>query len=260
MDRPNNPTVGLVTSKGWTLESVVASGPRFRTVDKTSADSATPEQIASTIKDYEQRGVPLVVQDLHGRSDWPEFFTPQWLETHYGSQSAPTPELSIQTTGFNFSCPSGRSPQCSWRKASQAIVHHGVHRQHAKYPAVRPSRRYDTPLLHLHLQPIFLLERERLYGKDMPCPPEWRNWIKTSGVLPDAIIPGAIGDVLPETVETLMSYLGVSDTCMQSCLCGPVYRFLTPTPQSRHGIRTLAHLTGKTSCATLRVGALRSGS
>ena len=87
MDRPNNPVVGLVTSKGWTLESVVASGPRFRTVDKISVDSGTPEQIALIVKDYEQRGVPLVVQGFHGRPNWPEFFTPQWLETHYGSRS-----------------------------------------------------------------------------------------------------------------------------------------------------------------------------
>ena len=107
MDRPNNPVVGLVTSKGWTLESVLASGPRFRTVDKTSANSGTPEQIASTIKDYEQRGVPLVVQDLHGRPDWPEFFTPEWLEAHYGSRSAPTPEPSIQSTSSNISYLSG---------------------------------------------------------------------------------------------------------------------------------------------------------
>jgi len=59
-------------------------------------------------------------------------------------------------------------------------------------------------------------ERERLYGKDMHCPAEWRSWVKTSGILPDAAIPGATGDILPETVETLMGYLGVSDTCMHS--------------------------------------------
>jgi hypothetical protein len=65
-------------------------------------------------------------------------------------------------------------------------------------------------------QVFFSSERERLYGKDMHCPAEWRNWVKTSGVLPDVVIPGATGDVLPESVETLMGYLGVSDTCMHS--------------------------------------------
>ena len=73
---------------------------------------------------------------------------------------------------------------------------------------------------------LFFSERERLYGKDMYCPAEWRTWIKTSGILPDAVKPGATGDILPETVETLMSYLGVSDTCMHS-FHGSVYRPLT---------------------------------
>jgi len=118
MDRPNNPAVGLVTSKGWTLESVVASGPRFRVVNKISVDSRTPEQIALTVKDCEQRGVPLVVQGFHGRSDWPEFFTPQWLETHYGSRSTCPLGLVIQNAIPNLLCLSGRSSQCSRRKAS----------------------------------------------------------------------------------------------------------------------------------------------
>jgi len=74
-----------------------------------------------------------------------------------------------------------------------------------------------------------------LYGKDMHCPQEWKNWIKASGVLPEMIIPGAIGDILPETVETLMSYLGVSDTCGHS-LGDQVYRFLTQTHFSSHPI------------------------
>lgn len=67
-------------------------------------------------------------------------------------------------------------------------------------------------------------ERERLYGKDMHCPEEWGNWIKTSGVLPDVVVPGAAGDLLPETVETLMSYLGVSDTCIYNLRSLPMGR------------------------------------
>ena len=82
-------------------------------------------------------------------------------------------------------------------------------------------------------QLTFPLERERLYGKDMHCPTEWRNWIKTSGVLPDVVIPGTTGDVLPETVETLMSYLGVSDTCMHGH-CSPVHESLTQTHLFSH--------------------------
>ena len=82
---------------------------------------------------------------------------------------------------------------------------------------------------------FFSPELERLYGKDIHCPPEWRTWIKTSGVLPDVVIPGATGDILPETVETLMSYLGVSDTCTHG-LRGLVYRSLTWTHFSSHAV------------------------
>lgn len=106
-------------------------------------------------------------------------------------------------------------------------------------------------------QPPFT-ERERLYGKDMHCPEEWRNWIKTSGVLPDAVIPGATGDVLPETVETLMGYLGVSDTCIYSFRSLPMAANLSL--QSRRCTRILARPMDKISCAAPKTGAHPSGS
>ena len=96
MDSLNDPAVGFISSKGWTLQSLLATGAKFRTVDRISAASRTPEQIASTIKDYERHNVPLVVEDLHCNPNWPELFTPQWLESHYGSQGVCTTNLFIQ--------------------------------------------------------------------------------------------------------------------------------------------------------------------
>lgn len=93
MDRPNSPEAGLITTKDWTLEHLLAAGVKFREVDRISVKSRPPEQIAATIKDYEQRNVPLVVEDFHCNPDWPEFFTPQWLESHYGSQGVFAPKL-----------------------------------------------------------------------------------------------------------------------------------------------------------------------
>jgi hypothetical protein len=95
MGRPNKAEVDLITSKDWTLERLLATGAKFRRVDRISAKSRTTEQIASTVKDYEQRNVPLVVEDLHCNPDWPEFFTPQWLESHYGSQGSCVPTLFV---------------------------------------------------------------------------------------------------------------------------------------------------------------------
>jgi len=113
MDPPNNPADGLVTSRDWTLERLLAFGARFKTVDRIPANSGTPEQIASMIKDYEQRNDPLVVEDLHRHLDWPEFFTPQWLEVYYGSQSACAPKFSAWIASANLLCLSGRSSQCT---------------------------------------------------------------------------------------------------------------------------------------------------
>ena len=96
MDHPNSPAVRLVTSREWTLDRLLAAGARFQTVDRISANSGTPEQITSTIKDYEQRNVPLVVQDLHHHPAWPEFFTPEWLESNYGSQGTCGPNIFVQ--------------------------------------------------------------------------------------------------------------------------------------------------------------------
>lgn len=113
MDLPKNPQVDLITSKHWTLERLLATGAKFRTVDRISAKSGTPEQIASTIQDYEQRGVPLVVEDLHRNPNWPEFFTPQWLESNYGSQGARAPKPYVQIASTNvlhFSCRSSQRP------------------------------------------------------------------------------------------------------------------------------------------------------
>lgn len=103
MAHPNSSTSGLVTSKDWTLDRLLEFGPRFRPVDRISSNSMTLEQIASTVKDYEQRNLPLVVQDLHHHPNWPEFFTPQWLETHYGSQSACALILPVERANIDLS-------------------------------------------------------------------------------------------------------------------------------------------------------------
>jgi hypothetical protein len=87
-----------------------------------------------------------------------------------------------------------------------------LHRLHIKEARHATSRTHESSL-------TCFPERERLYGKDMHCPSEWRDWVKTSDALPSVVVPGATGDVLPETVETLMSYLGISDTCTHNLLC-----------------------------------------
>jgi len=62
-----------ISTRGWSLESLVQTSPNFRKVDRVSA---SVEDIFSVLKDYELRGVPLVIEDFHKHERWPsEMFT-----------------------------------------------------------------------------------------------------------------------------------------------------------------------------------------
>ena len=62
-----------ISTRGWSLESLVQTSPNFRKVDRVSA---SVEDIYSVLRDYELRGVPLVIEDFHKHERWPsEMFT-----------------------------------------------------------------------------------------------------------------------------------------------------------------------------------------
>lgn len=51
---------------------------------------------------------------------------------------------------------------------------------------------------------------ELLYGKDAPCPPEWRDWVDGGKVLPPVLCPKGPGDLfqyLDKSVSILYSLL-----------------------------------------------------
>jgi hypothetical protein len=234
MDHPNSHAASSIVSKDWTLERLLAAGTRFQTVDRISANSGTPEQIASIIKDHEQRNIPLVIQDLHSHPSWPEFFTAQWLEGHYGSQG------TTVTTLFE------------WRALTSRVsvevrnVHgEGLDGQSTVAELI-DNLRNAPPSAHqggttcnfvtCDFTLTCLSEPERLHGKDIHCPPEWRNWISSSGAPPSVVIPGAAGDVLPESIETFKTYLGVSDTCTYTSFPGSFHRSFTPCYFSSHAV------------------------
>lgn len=78
------------------------------------------------------------------------------------------------------------------------------------------------------------IERERLYGKDLPCPERWEEWLRNANVVPQSLLSGSSQDFFryrPQSarsisslmwrwltiawqslVETLMCYIGVGDT------------------------------------------------
>jgi hypothetical protein len=62
-----------ISTRGWSLESLVQTSPNFRKVDRVSANV---EDIFSVLRNYELRGVPLVIEDFHKHESWPsEMFT-----------------------------------------------------------------------------------------------------------------------------------------------------------------------------------------
>lgn len=49
------------------------------------------------------------------------------------------------------------------------------------------------------------IETERLYGKDVDCPPDWRRWLRASGVIPSPVIPGSSNDLLRHVLKSVRS-------------------------------------------------------
>ncbi|KAF6763941.1 hypothetical protein DFP72DRAFT_873813 [Ephemerocybe angulata] len=70
-------------------------------------------------------------------------------------------------------------------------------------------------------------EQLRMYGKDAECPPPWRRYFDTEGLLPPSLLSNGPNDYFryrpkDALVETLMCYLGVGDTftAAHKDLCG----------------------------------------
>ncbi|KAG6832324.1 hypothetical protein H0H87_001965 [Tephrocybe sp. NHM501043] len=70
--------VGRISTRGWTLESILATGERFLQVPRVAHQDAT-----LAIAKFENSGVPLILEGLHQLPKWPgEEFRPEWLKEH----------------------------------------------------------------------------------------------------------------------------------------------------------------------------------
>ncbi|KAJ7741546.1 hypothetical protein DFH07DRAFT_53923 [Mycena maculata] len=170
----------IFSCKGWTLQSLLSQGKNFVEVPRVrwSPQASTAQQIRQ--KEAANPGVPLVVGRLHKHASWNrERFTPEWLEEN----------------------------------GPQDIIARNV----------REWKDKNIPLSDFIAQtratsPFAVEgETERLYGKDVPCPPEWNRFLHTQDVIPPYLTPDDSDNLLnnlPESdrVETLMCYLGVGDT------------------------------------------------
>ena len=64
---PANTT--MISTKGWTLDSLINRSINFHRVPRVSALSGSLPQY---INDYENSGVPLVIEDCHRHPNWSE--------------------------------------------------------------------------------------------------------------------------------------------------------------------------------------------
>ena len=75
-----------ISTKGWTLENVLAKGSNFLpipTVDVTSLQAAEIERL---VQKHENSGIPLLMTGLHRRVSWDSHkFSPEWLRDVEGA-------------------------------------------------------------------------------------------------------------------------------------------------------------------------------
>ena len=78
----------ILSTKGWTLNGLCALSRRMHPVKRISA-LAGPGKVGRMIKEYEEKGVPLVVGNWHKTKSWPKksLLEVEWLLQH-GGQSA----------------------------------------------------------------------------------------------------------------------------------------------------------------------------
>ncbi|KAJ7824687.1 hypothetical protein B0H13DRAFT_2443554, partial [Mycena leptocephala] len=172
----------IISCQDWTLETLVRTSKNFYHVPRVrwSRTRSTAAQ-AAQIQEHEgaNQGVPLVVEGLHKHPEWiQDKFTPEWFE-----DNGPT-DISVRNV---------------YDRTDKNIT---LSDFIARTRAISPFAELD--------------EKERLYGKDIPCPPEWNEFLH-SGVIPPYLAPDAPENLLnnlpkQHRPKTLMCYLGVGDT------------------------------------------------
>ncbi|KAH9483676.1 C-module-binding factor A [Psilocybe cubensis] len=178
---PTNENMPLASTKGWTLDLLIARAPRtFRHADRVSAALPAAE-LARRIEEYEESGRPLVIEGFHELSSWPkkkftlEGFVKDAVEDTINARNVRTwTDAELKLSDFI--------------EKSRAMP------QYAQEG-----------------------ETERWYGKDMDCPPSWEDWLIKGNAVPASLHPNGPQDKFryrPKSaeVQTLMCYLGIGDT------------------------------------------------
>ncbi|KAK2466776.1 hypothetical protein APHAL10511_001034 [Amanita phalloides] len=167
---------GPVSARSLSLDHLLSLSPNFKPVPRISTFKRAKLN-PSDLEKYDAAGVPIIVEDLHKHPRWPREFDADWFKSHGPSK------ISVRNVidGTDKTVPTSEFID-TCRAAS-------------------PFRTED--------------ERERLYGKDVDCPKEWRQSL--GQIIPEPLQPESTYDLLANQpfkgrVETLMCYVGISDT------------------------------------------------
>lgn len=69
-----------ITTAGWTLEGLLKDGKNFKPIERISA-LGDPKDIERKVREYEEKNIPLIVEDCHKHEYWNEgLFTVEHLE------------------------------------------------------------------------------------------------------------------------------------------------------------------------------------
>ncbi|KAF8136605.1 hypothetical protein EV363DRAFT_1158357 [Boletus edulis] len=169
----------LISTLGWDIKSILASSPNFRSVQRVHYTSPNA-RVENIIPEVERDGNPLIITGWNRHPRWPKaLFNIEWLKKH-GDQNPTVRNI------YNW--------------ADSKISMDDFIKK------LRETSAYASAD-----------EDERLYGKDIECPPAWTNWLAHSGAIPNDLLFHGSNDFLkflPDEakVQTLMCYMGIGDT------------------------------------------------
>ncbi|KAF7305036.1 JmjC domain-containing protein [Mycena kentingensis (nom. inval.)] len=175
------PTDAPFSCKDWTLKSLIARSSNFHPIPRIPYSSNVNNWTKAIAGFDNGKGIPFIVEGLHKQ--------PKWLKTEFA------PEWMVEHSGIE--------------EISARNVHTRTDRELSLKEFLAKTRQMSP---HATVG-----ETERLYGKDMPCPDVYREFLNDANVVPRSLAPDGDNNLLQrlpkaDQPETLMCYWGVGDT------------------------------------------------
>ncbi|KAF3907225.1 hypothetical protein ABW20_dc0101962 [Dactylellina cionopaga] len=167
---------------------LISSTPNFKSVQRVDARRINPtniESLQSMIHEHVVvKGIPLIIENWHLRSDWQKWvFNVDWLKSNHGSDQVTIRDISNKTD-------------------IPMTLGHYINNLVKLTSKFTPSS-YDG-------------HHQRLYGKDLDCPPVWRSSL--ANILPESTFylstRADLMSSLPKDAraENMMCYVGHEGT------------------------------------------------